>query len=88
MKAAVFDTYVTRKNGSVMHFDIITQEGESIEHVIQYGKEYLETKNEGDQVLSPKECRFCHIEMATNEMEISILSKGYFILEMEGCGDA
>ncbi len=85
MKAAVFDTYVTKKNGRLMHFDIITKEGLALENVLKYGREYLNLKGEEGQVLSSKECSFCHIERALPEVESSILNKGYYILEMEGC---
>lgn len=85
MKAAVFDTYVTKKDGSVMHFDIITKEGEVFDRVVDYGKEYLKSKNQEGQELSAQECEFCHIEEATADIELSITNKGYFILEMQGC---
>lgn len=85
MKAAVFDTYVTKKDGTIMHFDIITKDGEDFEKVISFGKEYLELKNQSGQKLSAKECKFCHIEMATSDIEEAILDKGYYILEMQGC---
>lgn len=86
MKAAVFDTYVTKKDGSVMHFDIITKEGESFDKVVEYGQEYLKSKDQEGQELGTEECTFCHIEEATAEMELSIVNTGYFILEMQGCG--
>lgn len=86
MKAAVFDTYVTKKDESVMHFDIITKEGEDFGRVIEYGKEYLKSKDQEGQELSARECEFCHIEEAKSDIELSITNKGYFILEMQGCG--
>ena len=87
MKIAVWDTYVTKSNGEVMHFDILAPEcikDESIIH--QMGKAYLSTKNQQDAVLTAKECRFCHQEIAAAEMVESIQRQGYFIIEMEGCG--
>jgi hypothetical protein len=86
MKVSVWDTYVTKKDGSIMHFDIIapdTLKDETIIHT--FGKDYLQSKNEDVQLLTAKECRFCHIEAATAEMEIAISEKGYFIVEMENC---
>ncbi|MBL7908003.1 MAG: DUF2024 family protein, partial [Bacteroidia bacterium] len=50
-----------------------------------FGKDYLQSKNQDGQPLTAKECRFCHIEAATPEMEAAINRKGYFILEMENC---
>lgn len=86
MKVAVWDTYVTKKEGNVMHFDIIAP---AIiydqETIYTFGKEYLLSKNQGDQPLTSKECQFCHIEMASNEMIESIHQKGYYIVEMQNC---
>ncbi len=86
MKVAVWDTYVTKKDGSVMHFDIIAPDSVKDEKIIyNFGKDYLLSKNEGDQSLTAKECRFCHIETATEKMILSIQQKGYYIIEMENC---
>lgn len=86
MKVAVWDTYVTRKDGSIMHFDIIvpdTLKDETIIHT--FGKDYLQSKSQDGPPLTAKECCFCHIEAATAEMEDAVSEKGYFILEMENC---
>lgn len=86
MKVSVWDTWVTRKDGSLMHFDIIAPEEIKDASVIhEYGKAYLITKGESGQPLTSKECRFCHVETLKPEWEKSISSKGYFILEMENC---
>jgi hypothetical protein len=86
MQVAIWDTYVTKKNGSVMHFDIIAPDHLKDEHLIYtFGKEYLQSKNQENQPLTAKECRFCHIEEATNEMVSSIQQKGYYIIEMQNC---
>ncbi len=86
MKVAVWDTYVAKTDGTVMHFDIIVPseiENETI--IYHYGREYLNTKNQPKQILSAKECNFCHIETASEEMIMAIEQKGYFIIEMQGC---
>jgi len=86
MKVAVWDTYVTKKDGSVMHFDIIAPESVKAASIIHgYGKEYLKLKGQEGQPLTSKECRFCHIETLRKEWEVEIRSKGYFIYEMENC---
>lgn len=86
MKVAVWDTYVTKKDGSVMHFDIIIPSEIKDEATIyNYGKDYLHLKNEEGQLLSSKECNFCHIESATEVMIEAIKEKGYYIIEMQGC---
>jgi hypothetical protein len=86
MQVAVWDTYVTKTDGKIMHFDIIVPQNVIDEKVIYtFGKDYLQSKHQGGQGLTTKECSFCHIEKATTEMEISIQRKGYYIIEMENC---
>lgn len=86
MQVAVWDTYVTKKDGSVMHFDIIAPDHIKDEKIIYtFGKEYLASKNQEGQPLTARECQFCHIEKASLVMENSIQQKGYFILEMQNC---
>lgn len=85
-KVAVWDTYVTKKDGSIMHFDIIApQEIRDTTIIYGYGKDYLKTKGQDEQPLSSKECRFCHIESVRPQWEAEIKQKGYFIIEMENC---
>ena len=86
MKVAVWDTYVTKKNGQEMHFDILApDEITDLETIYGYGKAYLRTKNQESSSLTAQECNFCHMEHATPAIEDAIASKGYFIIEMEGC---
>lgn len=86
MQVAVWDTYITKKDGTIMHFDIIAPDHIKDEKEIHtYGKEYLFSKNQDGQSLTAKECRYCHIEKANDEMIQSIQQKGYFIIEMENC---
>lgn len=86
MKVAVWDTYVTKKDGSVMHFDIIAPEELKDEATIfDYGKNYLKLKGQENQPLTSKECRFCHIETLDSYWEETIRRNGYYIYEMENC---
>ena len=86
MKVAVWDTYVPRKDGSVMHFDIIAPASVKDTQVIyQYGKEYLTSKGQAGQPLTSKQCRFCHIRTIFPAWEADINKKGYYILELENC---
>ena len=86
MKVAVWDTYVTKKDGSEMHFDILAPEEIKDTTVIyNYGKAYLKTKMQEGQPLSSTECTFCHVEALRPNWEADILKQGYFIIEMEGC---
>ncbi|GAA3749506.1 MULTISPECIES: DUF2024 family protein [Flavobacterium] len=86
MKIAVWDTYVTRKDGKIMHFDILVDENvNDAEQVYEYGKLYLKSVDEEGQTLSSKECRFCHIDKAPIEVENQVRENGFSIIEMENC---
>jgi hypothetical protein len=85
-EVAVWDTYVTRKDGRVMHFDIIAPSSMRDTAVIHgYGRAYLESKGEGGQSLTAKECRFCHVRALQPKWEADIRRQGHFILELEHC---
>lgn len=86
MKIAVWDTYVTKIDGSVMHFDILApEEIKDTAIIYNYGKDYLKSKGQEGQPLSSKECRFCHKETLRPQWEADIKKQGYFIIEMENC---
>jgi hypothetical protein len=84
MSVAVWDTYVKKRDGSVMHFDILVPSSLKDTRIIyQYGTEYLAGKNESGAKLDTEECRFCHVEDAGPDIKAAIEAKGYYILEME-----
>ncbi|MBX7211577.1 MAG: DUF2024 family protein [Verrucomicrobiaceae bacterium] len=86
MNVSVFDTYVRRADGRVMHFDILVPDTEKdLARIHSHGREFLKSKGQEDAILGTKECRFCHVERATPEMVKSIEERGYFIIEMENC---
>jgi len=86
MKVTVWDTYVIKKNGIVMHFDIIAPEEVKDTTIIYgYGRAYLKTKGQEGQPLTSKECRRCHVRDIQPQWEDDIKKQGYFILEMENC---
>lgn len=86
MKVAVWDTYVTKADGKIMHFDILTPDHlNDKEQIYAYGKQYLATKGQENSTLTAKECRFCHVDQAPAEIEAAIEANGYYIIEMEGC---
>jgi hypothetical protein len=86
MKIAVWDTYVTRKDGKVMHFDILVDENLKNENqIFEYGKAYLKKIMQEGQPLTSKECNFCHIDKAPDEVEQQIINSGFAIIEMENC---
>jgi len=80
----VFDTYVKSKNGHVMHFDVITDKNDT-EKAITFAKEWLKNIGENDAKVTTEECRFCHTQSVSEEIEIEIMTNGYFIAKMEGC---
>jgi hypothetical protein len=86
MEVAVWDTYVQKKDGRTMHFDILVPSSvKDASLIFGYGKSYLDRKGQEGRKLSSKECSYCHIEKASAEIEEAINSKGYYIIEMEGC---
>jgi len=86
MKVSVWDTYVKRKDGKTMHFDILVPSELIDEKIIfGYGKRFLKSKSFPTGGLSSKECIFCHIEQASNEIINNIIKKGFHIIEMENC---
>mgnify|MGYP006316225513 FL=1 len=86
MQIAVWDTYVTKKDGTIMHFDILAPvEITDTTKIYHYGKEYLKNKRQEGQPLTSKECRFCHVETLRPQWETDIKQKGYYIIEMENC---
>ena len=85
MQRAVYDTYVTKKDGSLMHFDVIVESSTPHEKAIEYGKQYLKSSGQEGQKMTQEECQFCHVQEAPKIVEDSIKQNGYFIQKMEGC---
>ena len=76
MKVSVYDTYVPKEGNTVMHFDILVADNDSVENVYKYGKEYLDNKGIINYDLTTKEFRFCHMEAAPDNVEKEIKEKG------------
>ena len=86
MKVSVWDTYVKRTDGLLMHFDILVPTDVIDEQtVFNFGMDYLRDKSFQTDKLSTKECRLCHVEHATKNVVEEIESKGYSIIEFENC---
>lgn len=86
MKVSVWDTYVKREDGKLMHFDILVPNVQNDEQVIlNFGTEYLNSKSFKTEGISSKICNFCHIEEATETIITDINTKGFSIIEMENC---
>lgn len=86
MRVSVYDTYIRRSDGRIMHFDILVPATErSLETVYEFGNEYLAEKQQAGQELTSSECQFCHVEEAIAEIANSINDRGFYIIEMENC---
>jgi uncharacterized protein DUF2024 len=85
MECAVYDTYVKKKDGKIMHFDVIVEASTAHEKAIEYGKEYLASVGQSEQKMTQEECQFCHIQEAPSTVANDISSRGYYIQKMEGC---
>ncbi|MCU4174025.1 DUF2024 family protein [Carboxylicivirga sp. N1Y90] len=86
MEVAVWDTYVLKEDGNKMHFDIVVREEEKNPDVIyKYGQAFLKGKSVVSELVTSKECEFCHIENASEKVAKDIEDKGYHIIEMENC---
>lgn len=86
MKISVWDTYVTREDGAIMHFDILVPHTLKDELTIfNYGREFLTSKPFNTKGISSKECTFCHMEETSDAIAAAINKQGYFIIEMENC---
>ena len=78
----VFDTYVKAKDGHTIHFDIIT-DNNNIEKTISFAKKWLKSIKEESVKITTEECRFCHTQSVPKDVEIEIMTNGYFISKME-----
>ena len=86
MKVSVWDTYVPRLDGKIMHFDILVPNALSdIKTIFCFGTEFLKEKPFKTEKITVNECRFCHIACASDEIVKSIHAKGYHIIELENC---
>lgn len=85
-KVNIWDTYVPKKEGGVIHFDIVAPAAiTDPEQIYEFGRQYLITKDQEGQPVTAKECRLCHLETLRPEWETAISDNGFFIIEMEGC---
>ncbi len=84
MNFHVFDTYVKANDGHTIHFDVITDKNDTAS-AISFAKEWLKSIKENNALVTTKECKFCHSETVSEDIEIEIMTNGYFIVKMEGC---
>jgi hypothetical protein len=84
MNVHVFDTYVKAKDGHTMHFDVIT-DSKDAQKAIEFAKSWLSSIGEDSAKVTTEECNFCHSEAVPDEIEIEIMTNGFYIQKMEGC---
>lgn len=80
----VYDTYVKSKDGHTMHFDVVTDKNDT-EKAISFAKEWLKEIGEDSAKVSTEECKFCHTQSVPDDMEIEIMTNGYYIEKIDGC---
>ncbi|RFM35353.1 DUF2024 family protein [Chitinophaga silvisoli] len=85
MEVAIFDTYVKRREGGYMHFDIIVSADTNYESVLTFGNAYLKSRSLTAPIISSRDCRFCHMQETVPSWEKNIQQQGYHIYELEGC---
>lgn len=85
MKIDVYDTYVTSKKGTTIHFDVLLPSGGKKDMALKFAQMFLEEIGESADSLKQERCNFCHSEIANAAMEKKIQEDGHFILQMEGC---
>jgi hypothetical protein len=84
MQVEVYDTYVVKKDGDILHFDVLVPEGCRPELVYDFGKSYLKTKGLENLTLTAQECTFCDMEQIPSSIELDIKKQGYHIIELDG----
>ena len=84
MDIHVYDTYVKAKDGHTMHFDVFIAVKDD-QKAIESAKEWLTSIGEGEALITSKECNFCHIQSASDNVIEAINKDGYYIYKMEGC---
>lgn len=86
MQIAIWDTYVRREGGLMMHFDILVPtEFQNKTLVLGYADQYLSEKNFFVEDIRSSRCQFCHIEQASDEVKLKINQRGFDIIEFENC---
>jgi Domain of unknown function (DUF2024) len=85
MECAVYDTYIRKKDGKTMHFDVVVEASTPQDRAIEYGRQYLSIAGQTGQKMTQEECQFCHIQEAPPFVEKAIEQNGYWIQKMEGC---
>ena len=85
MKVAIWDIHAIKKDGSVIHFEIIIPgDVKNINLVYSYYREFFKPKKLRIKLSSIEYC-IHHREVANKEIISLIKEKGYYLIEKEGC---
>jgi hypothetical protein len=86
MKVSVYETYLKKEDGSIMHFDIILPATvKKPELVYAIVKIYLEKKGHSNLEITGEECTFSLYQDAHKDWKPDLEKQGYHIVEFEGC---
>lgn len=89
MEIAVYDTYVNRPDGRVMHFDVLVPAaGHALPQVLEFAHRYLAAKGMPALGLDLQACHFCHTEFAAVPARQAIERDGFAIIELANCQPA
>ena len=58
MECAVYDTYVTKKDGRIMHFDVVVDASTTTPEGNRLRKEYPFTAGQGGKKWTQEECQY------------------------------
>jgi len=84
MNIDVHDTYARTVEGDLLHFDVLVEQGAG-KQALRYAEEWLKGIRREANNINQENCRFCHTETATPEIQKDIDVQGFFIIQMEGC---
>ena len=85
MKALVYDSFAPKREGRLLHFDVLVPAGTSAETALAAGRAFLEQLGEDPMRLEQSRCTFCHVETAPPEVAANIRATGHYILPLDGC---
>ena len=68
MNVDVYDTHAHTTDGQVLHFDVLLPSGSGAK-ALEYAREWLQSIGIGIDRITLDQCRFCHSEAATPEVQ-------------------
>ena len=85
MKVAIWDIHAVKKNGGIIHFEIIVlADVKNFAVIYNYYREFFKSRKIRIN-LSSVEYSIHRREVAAKEIISVIKEKGYYIIEKEGC---